>query len=115
MSFVIILLSSFLTSLGVGGGALTSLYFTVFLDIEIKLATTAAIILFMPTAIISVAVGVKNGYVKLKVASITAVGGVIGSLVGFWIWSVVETSVLRSIFAGFLIIFGIRELFLKKM
>ncbi len=114
MSFLIILAASFLTSLGVGGGALTSLYFTVIMNIDIKLATTASIILFIPTAIISVCIGYKNRYVKLKYSLLISLGGVVGCLIGFFIWNAVETEIIRSIFAGFLIIFGVLEFFVKK-
>ncbi len=114
MSFIIILISSFLTSLGVGGGSLTSLYFTAFLAADIKLATTASIILFIPTAAISVCIGFKNGYVKFKYALLVFFGGIVGCLIGFYIWSIVETDIIRTIFAGLLIIFGVREFFMKK-
>lgn len=108
------LLSGILGSMGFGGGSILIIYLTLFLDTAQKEAQGINLLFFIPCAVISVLLNLKNNYVRLRTGLFVTLGGVFGILLGFFIFDKVSSPLLGKIFGGFVVIMGLVTLFFKS-
>lgn len=101
-------------SLGLGGGFILIIYLTLFANIEQRIAQGANILFFLPIAFISVAIHWKNGFIEWKRLPVICGFGVAGALLGLWLGNTIDSGLLQKLFAGLLIIVGLKELFHKS-
>jgi hypothetical protein len=72
------------------------------------------LLFFLPCAVISLIINGKRKLVDWKNALWIIIGGLPATLLGIWLGDIINTQWLGWIFAGLLILIGIRELFSKQ-
>ena len=107
MSWIVIavvsLLSGLLGSLGMGAGAVLLLYLRVFGGVEQFEAQGINLIFFLPIAVLSI----------LLHAGVCILAGLPAVFLGVWLGGLAGGPLLSKLFAGLLLIIGVRELFQK--
>ena len=118
MNYIILSIAAFLAgisgSLGLGGGSVMLLYLTLFANTEQVKAQGINLIFFIPCAVLAVILHSKGKLIVWKKVIIYAVIGSIGVIIGTFLVGIIGEEILRKIFAGLLLIIGLRELFSKK-
>ena len=102
-----------LGAMGLGGGGILVIYLTLALEQPQLRAQGINLLFFLPCAAISLIVNGKRGLADWKHALWIALGGLPATLLGLWIAGKIEMKWLGWIFAGLLIVIGLRELFSK--
>lgn len=108
------LLSGITASLGLGGGFILLIYLTAFASMPQLQAQGINLIFFLPIAALSLYMHFKNKLIDkrpLIPAIITGIGGV---LMGVFLANKISTELLAKIFAIFVLLLGIKEVFHKK-
>ena len=112
MSVIIGILSGIISGMGIGGGAILIPALILLNGIDQKLAQGINLVYFLPTAIFSLIVHIKNKNVVFKTAIIIAICGAFGAVIGSLIAMKLDNSLLRRLFGIFLGLIGIREIFI---
>ncbi len=107
------LIAGILGSMGFGGGSVLIIYLVNYLGLPQKQAQGINLIFFIPCALLSVITYRKRGMVKLRRTLPITVFAVVGASVGFIILKFIPTHILSKLFGGFLVTFGIIQLFKK--
>ena len=96
---------------GVGGGVILvpALLFVTGISIHQAIGVSLAVI--VPTALTGVLKHYQLGNVDLKLAALVAVGGILGSLIGAYLASVLPAEALKKAFGVFLIFVGLNVVF----
>ena len=100
-------------AMGVGGGGILLLYLTAFAGVDQLAAQGINLIFFLPAAAGAIFIHIKNGYIKWRSALVSVLFGIPGVFLGSYIAGSIDESLLRTVFALFLLILGGRELFAK--
>lgn len=106
--------SGLIGSMGLGGGGVLVLYLVLVLNTDQVEAQGVNLIFFIPIAAVSLLIHHKNHLVKWKTALPMILTGLIGVAAGTLFLDKIDPSLLRKIFAGLILIIGIRELLLVK-
>lgn len=104
-------LTGILASLGVGGGMVLIIYLTVFSGFDQISAQGINLIYFLPIALLSVIIHSRNKLVEWKKILPSLITGVIFALAGAALARYIGSSLLRKIFALFILLIGFKELF----
>lgn len=107
-------LSGLAGSMGLGGGSFLILYLTLIKNTPQLKSQGINLIFFIPCALVSILLCSKNKLVKWDIVIWVAVGGVLGVVFGLWILKYIHPHLLSKIFGGFLILFGLIQLFSKE-
>lgn len=110
MNIVIGFLTGVLASMGLGGGFILVVWLTLFMNVEQRAAQGVNLLFFLPIALISLVIHVKNGLVNKELVKKLALGGVVGAVIGTFAAQHMGNDFLRILFALFLLGFGLREL-----
>jgi uncharacterized membrane protein YfcA len=111
---VIGLAAGFLAGLlGVGGGILMVPAMVLLLGFDQHVAQGTSLLVIIPAALTGSYTHYRNGRLVLRDAAFLAAGGVIGAVVGSIFALSIDDAVLRRLFAGFLLITGLRILLPK--
>ena len=110
-AYIAAFVTGILASLGVGGGMVLIIYLTVFGGFDQLSAQGINLIYFLPIALLSVIIHSKNGLVEWKKILPSLVTGVIFALAGAALARYIGSPLLRKIFAGFILLIGVKELF----
>ena len=113
LAFLSSLLAGAAASMGVGGGAVLLLYLTAFAGVGQLAAQGINLIFFLPIAVIAVFIHAKSGLINFKSAVICIVFGLPGIFAGLWLAHAVSEALLGKLFAGLLLVVGLRELFAR--
>ena len=105
--------ASIISAWGVGGGTLLLLVMTLFLNVDQRTAQGLNLLFFLPIALISVIMHIRAGFIDKKLVISLIPGGILGAVLGTVASSFIGNDLLRKIYAVFLLIFGLRELFKK--
>lgn len=103
------IISGIVGGLGMGGGTVLILFLSVFLGIEQHIAQSTNVIFFVPTAIASIIVNLKNKNINFKFAIPICFWGIIGAFIGAYISMKMDVSILRRSFGIFLIFIAIYQ------
>ncbi|MEG2425413.1 MAG: sulfite exporter TauE/SafE family protein [Oscillospiraceae bacterium] len=114
MNIVAGFLSGAAGAMGLGGGSFLLLYLTLIMSVPQLKAQGINLIFFIPCALVSILLHNKNKLIRWDVVISVALGGLIGVCIGQFVLSIIGTHLLSKFFGGFLLIFGLIELFLKK-
>ncbi len=110
--FVLIgFLGGLLGGMGMGGGTILIPMLTWFLGFEQKVAQLINLLSFVIMAFFALIVHFKNKLVNLRVGLITAVGGIVTAVIFSLFVKKIEEKILKILFAVFLIILGLFQLF----
>lgn len=112
-SILAALFSGAVGAMGLGGGGVLILYLTLSLGMEQLQAQGINLLFFLPCAVISIAIQLKRKMIDLPTAAWMALGGAAGALGGVWLTKILHGIFLSKIFAVFLIVVGLMELFGK--
>jgi uncharacterized membrane protein YfcA len=111
--FIAAFLTGILASLGLGGGMILILYMTLIDGMEQLKAQGINLLFFIPIAIAALIIHTKNKLVKWKKIVPSIICGCISAVGGTYIARAVGNDMLTKIFAVFVLITGIKELFSK--
>lgn len=108
------LFSGIIASMGMGGGAVLIIYLSVFTTTEQLTAQGINLLFFVPIGLISVIIYTVRKKIKFKKIILLMIFGVIGSFIGIFITGIVNSVWLTKGFGIFLIVLGLKEIFLKS-
>jgi uncharacterized membrane protein YfcA len=108
-------LSGLTASMGLGGGFILIIYLSFWGNISQSAAGGINLLFFLPIALISSMIHWKNGLIEKKIIPVICIAGVAGAGVGVMLMGVLDEDMLRKLFAGLLVIVGVKELFHGKM
>ena len=98
IGFLTGIISGIISGLGMGGGTILILIFTVFLNMDQHIAQATNLIFFIPTAIIATYINKKQKLLDLKTGIIIGVFGAIGAVIGALISNKLNAQSLRKYF-----------------
>ena len=104
-------MSGIISGMGIGGGAVLIPALIMFEGVSQKVAQWINLIYFIPTAIISLFVHIKNKRVDKTTALIIGGAGVPGAVIGSLLANGIKGGLLRRGFGVFLLIIGIYEIY----
>ena len=105
------IISGIVSGLGMGGGTILILIFTIFLNIEQHIAQATNLIFFIPTAIIAIYINKKQKLLDIKTGLVFGVSGLFGAVFGSFISYNLDSQNLIRYFGIFLIIITIHEIY----
>ena len=114
MTIILGLLSGIIAGMGIGGGTILIPMLIIFLNIDQKIAQSTNLLCFIPLALASIPIHAKNKNIDYTVAKKIIPFGVIGAIVGAYAAVNIPSAILKKLFAVFLLIMGIREIFWCK-
>lgn len=108
---IIGMLSGTVAALGMGGGTVLILLFSIFTEYDQHLIQGTNLIFFIPTSIVAIYMNVKNKIIDFKISKIIVFSGVIGAIVGSYLSFKFESELLRKIFGIFLLFIACLEIY----
>ena len=114
LSFFAAFLTGIFASLGVGGGMILIIYLTVFAGYDQLSAQGINLVYFIPIAALSVIMHTKNKLIEWKKIIPAIITGIIFAVCGTFAAKYIGSEYLRKIFAVFILIIGLRELFFSS-
>jgi hypothetical protein len=103
--------SGLIGGMGIGGGTVLIPVLTLLFGMEQKTAQALNILYFIPTAIAAIIMHRKNNLIETKILPALIVGGVVGAIAGSVVAMRLNNAVLSKLFAVFLLIMGIKEIY----
>ena len=94
-----------------GGGTILILLLSLFTNVNQHTAQATNLVYFIPTAISSILIGMKNKNVQWKLSIPIIISGCIGTILGVIISIKIDVKLLRKLFGIFLIIIAIYEIY----
>ena len=98
MTFIAAFLSGLLGSMGFGGGSVLIIYLTLFAGTNQLTAQGVNLLFFIPCALASVIINIKNKLVKYWVGMYVVLGGAVGVAVGAVAVRFIKTALLSPCF-----------------
>lgn len=103
----------FLAGIGVGGGSLLILWLTLVLGMPQPQARILNLMFFVPSAVVACLFRWKQGKLDIKKILPAIISGCAAAAIFSFIGQQLDTSLLKKLFGGLLLITGIRELMYK--
>ena len=110
LAFPVAIIFGFLAGLGVGGGSLLMLWLTSVVNMDYSVAKTVNLLFFLPTALITTLFHKKEGSVNIRKILPAILCACIASAIFSYLSKQIDTSLLKKLLGGVLIITGLREL-----
>jgi len=110
-AIIIGLVSGIVSGTGMGGGTILIFLLTNICGLEQHIAQATNLIFFIPTSIAAIIVNIKNKNIRLRVAIIISLFGVLGAIVGANLSIHTDVNKLRKMFGIFLLIIAIHEIY----
>lgn len=104
----------FLSGLGIGGGSLLILWLTLVMNVDPQTARGINLLFFLPSALISGFFRWKQGSVNIPRLLPGILTGCIAAFLLSLFSAAMDTSLLKKLFGGMLLITGLREIFYKQ-
>ena len=99
-----------LSGLGTGGGSLLILWLTLMLGMDQETARSINLMFFIPSALVACLFRWKQGRLDIKKVLPAIIAGSIASGLFTFLSRDMDTTILRKLFGGLLIVTGLREL-----
>lgn len=106
--------SGLLGAMGFGGGSVLIIYLTQLQNVGQKEAQGINLLFFAATGLFSVIINSKNRLTDKKILLKLLPVALVGLVVGYMLLPIIETRLLKRLFGGLLILFGLKEVFSKK-
>lgn len=106
--------SGIISGMGIGGGTILIPALLFLTDLSQQQAQGVNLLYFIPTAVAALITHQKKGNLEWKTAKPLAMFGLVGAAAGAFLAVSLKSELLRKIFAGFLFLMGLSELFKKK-
>ncbi len=107
-------LSGIISGMGIGGGTILIPTLAFLYGIEQQQSQGVNLVFFLPTAIIALYLHNKNHRVEWGLTKKIALWGIIGAIGGSLLAMSLAPDLLRKVFGGFLLLMGVKEIFVKK-
>ena len=107
-------LLGFLSGLGIGGGSLLILWLTVVLNTEPLTARSVNLLFFIPSALVSCGLRIRQGDLRIKPLLPAAAAGCGAAAVCSWVSTMIDSAILEKLFGILLLAAGVRELTYKE-
>ena len=104
--------SGIFSGLGMGGGTILILLLSIFQNLNQHIAQATNLIFFIPTAIATIVMGIKNNTIYIKVTIPIIIFGIIGAAIGAFIGTKMNVNLLKKLFGIFLLIIATYEIYL---
>ena len=111
LTFIAAFLTGLLAFLGVGGGMVLIIWFTAVMGMSQLEAQGINLLFFLPIALLSVIIHRKNGLIDLKKFVPAFLTGAVGAAAGAYFAKLMGSELLGKIFAVFILLIGVKELF----
>lgn len=108
------LLSGAIGAMGIGGGGVLIIYLTLFAQIDQTRAQGINLLFFIPIAVTAIFIYSRKHLIEWRIAVPFSLLGAGGAMLGFWIATFTDNSLLAKIFGAMLIVLGIKGLFIDK-
>ena len=105
------LLAGIISGIGMGGGTILIFLLTTICGLEQHIVQAINLIFFIPTSISAIIVNIKNKNIRLRVAIIISLFGILGAIVGANLSIHTDVKKLRKMFGIFLLIIAIHEIY----
>ena len=105
------IMSGIVSGMGLGGGTILIILLTLILKMEQHNAQASNLIFFIPTAIVTIIVNIRNKNIDLKTGIIISIFGIIGALIGATISLKINVNILKKCFGIFLLLISINEIY----
>lgn len=105
------LIAGIFSSMGMGGGGIMIIYFSIFTNISQILAQGINVLFFIPIAVISVVIYHIKGMIEWRIALPFALCGILSSYLGAYLATVTDDKILSKLFGVLLLIMGLKQLF----
>ena len=105
------LLGGIFGGMGMGGGTMLIPLLTIFLNFSQKVSQGFNIFSFLVMAVFALIIHIKNGLVDIKRVIPIVLSGILFSLGGAFLATLVKGNVLKIVFGVFLIILAVIEIF----
>lgn len=102
--------SGIIAGMGMGGGTLLIPILTIFLSVEQRLAQGINLIVFVPMSLVTLIIHCKNKLVDFKVGIPIMLSGIVASIGGSLLATVLSNRTLQRLFGGFLLLVGIWQI-----
>lgn len=104
-----------LGGMGMGGGTILIPVLTIFFGVEQKQAQAINLVAFIPMAIASLIVHVKNKRVETKGILWIIIPATVLSLAGSMVAQAINGEILKRIFGGFLLLLSVAQFFSEEI
>ena len=104
-----------LGGMGMGGGTILIPVLTIFFDVEQKQAQAINLVAFIPMAIASLIVHVKNKRVETKGILWIIIPATVLSFAGSLVAQAINGEILKRIFGGFLLLLSVAQFFSEEI
>lgn len=94
-----------------GGGTILILLLSICIGLDQHVAQATNLVFFIPTAISSIVVGIKNKNVEWKIAIPIIIAGMIGATISSSIGTHMNVVILKKLFGAFLLIIASYEIY----
>ncbi len=105
------MLSGTVAALGMGGGTVLILLFSIFSEYDQHLIQGTNLIFFIPTSIVAIYMNIKNKTIDFKISKIISFSGIFGAIIGCYLSFKFESEFLRKIFGIFLLFIAAFEIY----
>lgn len=102
------------SSMGMGGGGIMIIYFSLFTSIPQLTAQGINVIFFIPIALIAVIIYHRKKLIDWRIVLPFAGFGIISSLAGTFLAEIIGGDILSKIFGTLLLVMGARQLFARN-
>ncbi len=102
-----------LSGWGIGGGSLLMVWMSAVLSMEQTAAQSINLLYFLPTAAAALILHAKNRVIAWRAVLPAAIAGALTAAPAAWLAAGLDTTLLRRLFGGFLILVGLSEIFFK--
>ena len=111
MNIFVGLITGAAASMGLGGGFVLLVYLSIFTNTPQDLAQGINLLFFLPIALLSLIIHIKNKLIDLKLVGKYLILGLPCATVGSFVAGIIDVEILRKLFAAFLLYIGISQLF----
>lgn len=111
MQIIIGFFSGIISGMGIGGGAILIPTLTLLESVDQQTAQGINLVYFLPTAIVSLIVHIKNKRVETKTALVLGISGIFGAVGGSLLAVRLSGDLLGRLFGIFLLFIGGYELY----
>jgi hypothetical protein len=105
------IISGIVASMGMGGGVILILLFSLFSDISQHIVQGINLIFFIPTSIVAIYMNIKNKNIDYKSSKTVILSGTIGAILGSILAIKIDNNSLKKYFGIFLIGIAIFEIY----
>lgn len=102
-------LSATVTSMGLGGGGILIIYFSLFTNIPQSLAQGINLLFFIPSAIVATIIYARKKLINFRLAIRFSAFGILGALLGAYLAYFIDSKILSKLFALLLFVMGVMQ------